>query len=63
MMEKKGITILFTLLLTCFLLYGCAGKNSVPGNEVEEEVPATELSAETGEEKTAAQNGSMFHLS
>lgn len=51
-MGKKRITILCTLLFACFLLCSCADKDSVPGNEIEEEADTTELSAEAGEEET-----------
>lgn len=47
---RKGITILSVLLLLCSLLCGCGEQNSAQEDVINEEVPAEDFSAETGEE-------------
>lgn len=47
---RKGITILSVLFLLCSLLCGCGELSSAQEDVINEEAPAAEFSAETGEE-------------
>lgn len=75
-MKKKWITILSMLLLTCFILGGCAGKSSEQETSQKEDASATEGASGTetnDEEKAELPDGiytadfdtdsSMFHVS
>lgn len=55
-MKRKLITIFSTLLVVCSLFCGCADKNSVQENDINEEIPASESSVDTEIEETSAQN-------
>ena len=55
-MKRKLITIISTLLVVCSLFCGCADKNSVQENDINEEIPASESSVDTEIEETSAQN-------
>lgn len=50
MLMRKGITILSVLFLLCSLLCGCGELSSAQEDVINEEAPAAEFSAETGEE-------------
>ena len=54
-MKRRLITIFSTLLLVCSLFCGCADKNSVQQNNIEE-TPASESSVEKEIEETSSQN-------
>lgn len=55
-MKRKLITIIGTLLLVCSLFCGCADKNSVQENGINEEIPASESSVDSEIEGTSVQN-------
>ena len=55
-MKRKLITIFSTLLVVCSLFCGCADKNSVQENDINEEITASESSVDTEIEETSAQN-------
>ena len=55
-MKRKLITSFSTLLVVCSLFCGCADKNSVQENDINEEIPASESSVDTEIEETSAQN-------